>query len=472
MTKDFIEDIEVIAILKYKEDSAPGMRATFSYGAAAPGTIKGQIYGNEKNHDEIESIFGKKSFDLQLISDPAIPQQSNIIDSNLTIKKFYPGSGFFSIDSEREYKIVDFELSEFTQADSVEDKKKCKITYLLYGPEGVWMDFGYRIPSNTGKVEVKSKPVTLQIDNELEVKCIIDNHYLWESDKSNNKDIQKSVRIKSLKFNLSETHITDKIDLLPTLDNIVDRILLAASFVGRSRVDWYSRQSVIGSEWIYRYRARFDWRVTERDNSDDLIVPRRDANELLQSMVKQIYKTDKNGFDLKMPIFYLLSSYETKTIEQSFTFAFLSLEKIFSQYFKCESRMILADPEYQSLVKVFKDSIKAAVIKNESRGYLYQKLSGLNRIPLRELLKRIMTELSIDWDDLYPKGKDLTIVDTRNQLLHGGDVEDIGVKYLWQESMRTQAIVERMILRLIGWKDLSEAPKRYKIEFLQRVEDS
>ncbi len=85
--------------------------------------------------------------------------------------------------------------------------------------------------------------------------------------------------------------------------------------------------------------------------------------------------------------------------------------------------------------------------------------------PSKLALEDLFASLGVDWKDVYPDGSRLTLIQTRNLLFHSSS-ETI-YETLEEEAHRAQALVERVILRLLGWEDLSRAPQHEKMRWLQ-----
>ena len=58
----------------------------------------------------------------------------------------------------------------------------------------------------------------------------------------------------------------------------------------------------------------------------------------------------------------------------------------------------------------------------------------------------------------------ITLIDTRNKLLHSS--RDLDIDLLDKETTRLQAIVERFLLRMLGWTDFSALPSKHLRKWL------
>ena len=64
---------------------------------------------------------------------------------------------------------------------------------------------------------------------------------------------------------------------------------------------------------------------------------------------------------------------------------------------------------------------------------------------------------------------DAYVIKTRNRLIH--TAEDIDEDILFNDMQRLKAIIERLLLRILGWNDLSRAPNKYQLEYLRKNND-
>jgi hypothetical protein len=86
------------------------------------------------------------------------------------------------------------------------------------------------------------------------------------------------------------------------------------------------------------------------------------------------------------------------------------------------------------------------------------KLAELNRPSLWHGVQSLMQRLRVDWEDLYPEPapKKPTFINLRNSLFHSHTRLD--EETVFKESVRLEAIVNRVLLRWLGWEDLWQAP--------------
>ena len=67
---------------------------------------------------------------------------------------------------------------------------------------------------------------------------------------------------------------------------------------------------------------------------------------------------------------------------------------------------------------------------------------------------KIMEEYNVYWQDLYPSNSELTIFKTRNRLFHSS--KHPSPETIDKELIRLQVLLSRIILKMLGWDDISE----------------
>jgi hypothetical protein len=82
---------------------------------------------------------------------------------------------------------------------------------------------------------------------------------------------------------------------------------------------------------------------------------------------------------------------------------------------------------------------------------MQEKLAELNRPPSRAILTSLFDEYVVTWADLYPSGTSQpTFLSTQNKFIHSS--ENLPPELVFREAVRVQAVTERLILRMLGWK--------------------
>jgi hypothetical protein len=89
-------------------------------------------------------------------------------------------------------------------------------------------------------------------------------------------------------------------------------------------------------------------------------------------------------------------------------------------------------------------------------GMLREKLPELNRPSIASQLQWLCDSLGVTWRDLYPPNVSLDrprFIRTRNEIFHSNAPVDGA--FVLRETYRVSALFERLILKVLGWTDLS-----------------
>lgn len=469
MTDMFYKKLEFQASLESDTEKAENLRASISYRVDAPAPIVGYLTGDLHNYKDIKKIINSEET-MRLKSAPLTGYAfHNIVDSKLNWKSMHDPSIQHSQGNVRDTKILDFELRNFTIEDKISEHDHPFVTYHTFGLASIYDSIVWLEPSYTGERKVKDEPLVLNIDSALVETCKVYTHYFWDKIKKDGKTVDISTSVISVNFEMPKELVIDRAALLQELNDLVQEILIVASFLGRRRADWYMRESILANTWQTKYRFRSYRGESERNNWRDLLADPSKIPALLQQSINGYRQQVRDGIELEVPIRYLLMSQEVPVLEQKFVLAFLSLEKLIDEYYKeTDEREILEVGDFNSLKAKLKNLIKLNITNENKRSDIYPKLLDINRKPLKKLLEILLSSLLIDWHDLYPQGKELSIVTTRNRLFHRNVDEEMNIDELWKESIRTQRMVERIILKLMGCSDFSVVPDKFEKEWLQK----
>ncbi len=87
---------------------------------------------------------------------------------------------------------------------------------------------------------------------------------------------------------------------------------------------------------------------------------------------------------------------------------------------------------------------------------LKDKIPELNRPSISSQLSWLCDSFDVSWRDLYPADIDLEqprFIRTRNEIFHSNS--PIDGRFVLREAYRVSALFERLLLRALGWTDLS-----------------
>jgi hypothetical protein len=236
------------------------------------------------------------------------------------------------------------------------------------------------------------------------------------------------------------------------------------SFVSRKRVKLYQCTSLLYTEdtegkrsylaeleyfeknpYPEEYPARLEDCIIFPDNFDEFI--------------KVAYpEFIRNKDSLKSILDYYITAQEEKLLESSFLILFVVLEALVYQFSPEENvQMNLQRKQFKELTKKIKPIIlKFCDEEGVEKDLVLKKLPELQRVPIKENLERLIEKYEIYTDDLYPVSKEkFKFIKMRNNLIHKGKISDY--YEFFKDKRKLQILVERIILRILGWEKRSYA---------------
>lgn len=258
----------------------------------------------------------------------------------------------------------------------------------------------------------------------------------------------------------------DPVTATPDLKQLADDLLLVMSFVSRARLRWFEYYADFGNH--IRRCVRSLTKTGDDLTEEDIYSPIQllHTRDFVRVALPRLRTLRDEGTDLHLPISYLVSSFTAFNLEERFSYAILTLERLKDLHGRSNKlSKILGSSAAKRLGRHLSSEIDLFVdeqFANDSdaaeaaRVQLKNKLPELNRPSFRVVLDDLMAQLDIRVDDLYPRNVDPTFISSRDQFVHSSEALDYAV--MMKECARVQTICERIILRMLGWRDTSETP--------------
>ena len=244
----------------------------------------------------------------------------------------------------------------------------------------------------------------------------------------------------------------------------VDDVLTLMSLLHRGRIHWHERHLYANDTRTQTNRNHVNLRPhrEERDDWEQLIIDSRKRYDFLRIGRTRLRQWREDGHPLELPIAYRLNGARRggATITQMFTSLFLSLESLTAIH--AERRELQPIVSWNHFKKQIRPSLQQAVgqlegLTDDQRDAMNKKLIELNRRNLREVVEHCAAEYGVTWADLYPKGdppdKVADFIAARNKLFHGAAA--VSEHRVAAEIERLQLFLDRLLLRMVGWEDLS-----------------
>jgi hypothetical protein len=244
------------------------------------------------------------------------------------------------------------------------------------------------------------------------------------------------------------SYLFKSLDEIIQLSNSLDTLLWYLSFGSRQRTTWLEWTAKIGAEYIEYYRNYVSHKTQKYIEP---LIDEISIQEFLQHCLN--YETQRNRLDISLPITYLVSASDDKTIEMKFLSLFMALEALLDLYAesKIKNKIIKDksswDDFYSYMTKAIEDFPNL-----DDKEQMIKKLGIFNQPSRKVLYDDFCKNIEVDNSDLWPVfGNKLDLSRIRNKLIHGKRFESWSVLTIAKEHLRWT--VERCLLAVLGWKD-------------------
>ena len=464
--KLFHDRVEVVATLSAGTQKVDNLNVIIQYPIEKPGTIIGKVLGTMDTAAEIEQITdaGIRYMSLFAQGRPGIPYQYTISSDKvycvrITTRSEPPGAN---------YIVADLRFDEFRRTDSfgptypwepvAGDLPKRFLTFFLAGPKSVWGIYWIKEDSYTGncKVEVHNSRFEVTTDDRFIIE-FVPWFFRQEVGDPDHYDLQTAITAIRFQTTKGLDEFPDD-EFLQIGKEIANGLTMLASFLVKRWVLWYGYQ-------LRTDRSSVAFRRTTRDpgpreiSIDETPINPLMIREFFASSLSLLANLRKENRDIIIPMTYFINGCDPNLPpKERFISLFLSLEQLSDSFRKEKGKnRILDSASFSRLKGAIEPIIDQAITDPEIADNIKSKLSELNRPAVRSVIESLLSNLSISCSDLVCEGGDpLRFIITRNTLLHTDSEIDPGT--LFRHTARLEAVVERILLRLLGWEDLSRSP--------------
>ncbi|GAH99313.1 unnamed protein product, partial [marine sediment metagenome] len=369
------------------------------------------------------------------------------------------------------YVVANLNLDDITITEHYGpgDSLERHLTFFLAGPRRMWSIHETRDFLFTGEIKNKVHNSKIELNEDFPFEIEVIPWYF--RDKTPAPDsCELTVNVLAMHFKTEESlqHLSNE-DFFNSSKALVNDITLLVSFLSRRWITWYQYQLVTKDTTKTYVRRTRECITNELDWNDTFIAPHQ-SREFLKIGLTNLRKLRAEGFNLFMPIVYFVSGNEAKYVEEQFTILFLSLERIKDMFaLKEDFRKNLPNKAFKKLGSLVSGVIKKNVESSKVFGRIQAKIPELNRPSLRFLLESLFDRHNIDWRDIYPPASDFTLIKTRDELFHSS--RELNVDLLVKELRRLQVVIQRLLLRMLGWVDLSHSPTNFIKKRLTSIEN-
>ncbi|KAA3611169.1 MAG: hypothetical protein D8M58_14435 [Calditrichaeota bacterium] len=454
----FLEKIEFIGNINDERIFVDNLQFEVYYSLLNRSKITGKIFGTNENYKTLINLINSSASYLNLIAEF---DDEIISSSKLSLR------GISGKDTSRDPKDrMNFEIGRFELLDlkivhsfNSESKKRI-ITYFLDGPHDVWNVRKTIEKNDSGEYYDHFQKLYFDIDNDFLI--YITQRVFSESDNTDtsNFDISTNKYILTVETELPIEILSDDC-FIEKSKSICDDLLLLSSYLSKSWIDWYGYY-LSSSNSIVKFFQK------SRDVEHKTIYPDKFPINIYKNKKffdKSIKSLNDSNFDIRMALTYFIASQKSKHVEEQFTTLFLSLEKL-KDSFALQRKLSknLSDKDFKKLRSKISALIETEIVENDILDEIKIKLPELNRPSVKTVLFNLFSELDITWKDIYPKDSDFTLIKTRDTLFHSSSKIEIDI--IISEVIRLEILLDRIILKLLGWNDLSQVKKEYHNSWL------
>lgn len=464
-SKLFTQKLRCVGKISDGIHTVDDLHITIIHPVLQPDKIKGLIYINNPRATEgVIRLFNSKVAGLTL---EAYNGNQKLFSDELSIKNFSreqrkikPGKITTSITLSFELRSVKF-IDSFESKNDIETRT---LSFFLAGPSDVWQILQIRYPDDSGNIKIELKNSSIDLGDEFDI-SIFPWHFYDRLTEPYKLDVSTSVLALRIKTDRPRSEIPDNA-FLEYGQRLADDLLLLSSFLSKHWIAWYG-YNLITADRIESFFRQARKTISAKVHGDEFPIKSNKIREFLKKGLVALHNLREDGLDLTLPITYYIVGHEARYVEERFTTLFLALEKIKDLYAsKNELDKTLNGSAFGRLKSKLSKLVKQEIDDAGLREKIIAKLPDLNRPPLRFTLESLFDRYSVKWQDIYPDGSDLTLIRTRDFLFHSSSKAD--ADELIRELNRLEIIMCRLLLRMLGWSDLSQTAKDYDRKRLRR----
>lgn len=251
--------------------------------------------------------------------------------------------------------------------------------------------------------------------------------------------------------------VTKATHLSEELSHEIDDVLLIASFGSRSRTICATWMATNGLQTLRQFRCNVVVPTQVKKYLDESLVPAHHFEAFMGTAVERLPQICSQA-SLRVAIYSLVPG-SGRILEDAFLSLFASLERLVL-FIRRESGLdyVVGPEQWNSLQRTIKNGIKPILVANgldeEQRKNVYMKLGELNRVPLETGFRKLVDDLSVSLEDLWPvfdKSPGVSLYEVRNCLAHGITFPKETWDGLILAHEHLKLVLERMLLELLGW---------------------
>lgn len=458
--RPFYRTIECVGTLSSGGEKVDNLQIEIEYSETKPDTIRGTVIGSAEDSARIMRLSSGPDEWKLVAEDSRGGGEFRLFSDTVAVTSM---AMMWNSDQKPVRPILRFELLDFrkirTFSKSQESEPR-RLLYFLDGPERPWEGAIQREISDGGEFIYQNSYLDLDLRSPL--RLFVTKELFTDQDPDDSStSLRTHVPMLGVSTDAPEAELsTDR--FVERADQLLEDVLLLMSLGSKQWSVWFASQLIVPGNLIQDRVQTTSRTVSNQEPAENMVpVPPSDALDFLQTVLPRYRDFRREGCAMKTAIQTTLASREEDYVESQFLSLFTALETLKNIFAEQEGLVTLLDQDtFEEMRSDLKDVVREHIGGDENsdlRKEIYKSMFGLNRPSLQSLLNGMFEKYDTGIEDLYPQDKKSTLKDTRNNLVHGRGAPDDTSK-LTNEILRLQALVNRLILRMLGWNDVSQCP--------------
>jgi hypothetical protein len=356
-----------------------------------------------------------------------------------------------------------FRCSEFTERvphDPSERPRPRRVSFFLHGPRQVWPTYYGPGKQKGTKLHLGTVPFTVQCrGHHIDARRDSDVNPYLGGDRYRASTAYLRTTIQSLDFATSKGHAEYSDEaFLADAQEATEDLCFIVGMLSHGVVNWYSHFQA-GKAFTSEYTRSVQPRPSGYTNDHDELIWRADVPRFLGIAFRRLRQLRTRGIDLRIPIGYAITGAETAITAQKFGLFYLGLEAAKAQYAKVAKVKAPVHPTYNACKREALKAINAYAAQSRQSVPIdwWKNKIGDRRPTLWQAVEPMLRRFRVGWTDMYPSpGKEPTFTRVRNKVFHSGTASE--GREMLNETRRLQGVLQRLMLRWLGWQDLLHAP--------------
>ena len=435
----------------------------------------GIILGASDDHDDLEHFFMAKSQPLcRLESISSAEVRPKICSKEILLKAVARTHWSPAEDSTIQQIIGRFEIFDLSIEHSFSpgSTESRQITFFMTGHHESWMSHTFRELSYSGNIKTTAPRARMPIGALRDVRLLARPHFFYTDryEVERIMDPHDKAEITSAPFPRMQAEAQifglTVIDREPDRDDevfearahaVAETLCLIVSFLAKAHVDWFGTSLFTGERLVDNFRPIDSPSPERRAGWMESVLDPADIRSFLSKAFSAYTKHAMAGVDLRLPIILYVAAQTAPTIDESFILLFRGLEKLIAVIEDRQAgRPLLQTDELEALREAIRSELKTLRKPKRVRGAVYKNVGGLARHSFKHRLLRQLHLRRVGVEDIGGDQGLSSMIVVRNKLIHSG--EHIDIEDIIREYGRFETVVERMLLRLLGWRGRTNTP--------------